>query len=499
MEKIIWVVGNNRQDMIEAQRQINSMGSMRAVVMLSYDAVSKMAKSQSKINGNRLYTPSLIILDYDMECEVEFASLSLIRSQQALAGVPLFFMVKNRSEETDELCYDKGAMVILTKPFSRRELLRIERTAWQHEMTRNYEKILQKQAGDIQAAKEIMRLNKQLKSRNELLYKIFGRYFSDKVLDVILESPDGAAIGGERRNMTVMTSDLRGFTSISEELDAELVTDLLNKYFGTMVDIIGKYHGTVIEFLGDSILAVFGAPLESKQHADEAVAAALEMQNEMAAVNVYAKKMGYPELEMGIGIHTGCAFIGNIGSDKMMRYNVIGGIVNECSRIESYTVGGQIYVSEDVIANMNGSVRVSNRLEVAAKGLHKPIEICDVMGISGSYECELNQRVDEYAVSLDDVMMFEMHTIIDNKIEKIMINARVEELTTKHAVVAMEHGTVSVFDDVWITAKNEDGDELFRDIYAKIIDKNREIVTLRFTHVGRDFTDYVKYVNEHIM
>ncbi len=501
MEKVIWVVGNNRGDMIEAQRQINSMGSMRAVIMLSYDAVCKMAKSQAKVSGNRLYTPSLIILDYDMECEVEFASLSLIRNQQALAGVPLFFMVSSRSEETDEICYDKGAMVILTKPFSRRELLRIERTAWQYEVTRNYEKMLQKQAGDIQAAKEIIRLNKQLKSRNELLYQIFGRYFSDKVLEVILERPDGAAIGGERRNMTVMTSDLRGFTSISEELDAEFVTDLLDFYFGHMVDIISKYHGTVIEFLGDSILAVFGAPLDSKQHADEAVAAALAMQNDMAEVNAYAKKMGYPELEMGIAIHTGYAFIGNVGSEKMMRYNVIGSIVNECSRIESCTVGGQVFVSEETIANMNGQVCINNRLEVAAKGLQKPIGVCDVTGITGVFEFELQQKIKEYIIEPGYNVIFCMHEIKDKRIEENIIYATVKKLTTKHAIVSIfnDGDVLDTFSDVEITAKNDSGCVLFKDVYAKVTDSNSDGTRLRFTHVGRNFMDYVKDINEHIV
>ena len=184
MEKIIWVIGSNRKEMIEAQRQINSTGSMRAFCMLSFEAVEKAVDkavaSQSAQNRSQISTPSLIVLDYDMAKDNDFELLLFMKNQQVLAGVPLFFMMNNRSEALDEECYVRGAMVVLTKPFTKVAILRIERTAWQHEVTKNYEKMLQKQAGDLQSAREIVRLNKQLETRNELLYQIFGRYFRIK-------------------------------------------------------------------------------------------------------------------------------------------------------------------------------------------------------------------------------------------------------------------------------------------------------------------------------
>ena len=221
----------------------------------------------------------------------------------------------------------------------------------------------------------------------------------------------------------------------------------------------------------------------------------------MAEVNAYAKKMGYPELEMGIAIHTGYAFIGNVGSEKMMRYNVIGSIVNECSRIESCTVGGQVFVSEETIANMNGQVCINSRLEVAAKGLQKPIGVCDVTGITGVFEFELQQKIKEYIIEPGYNVIFCMHEIKDKRIEENIIYATVKKLTTKHAIVSIfnDGDVLDTFSDVEITAKNDSGCVLFKDVYAKVTDSNSDGTRLRFTHVGRNFMDYVKDINEHIV
>ena len=178
--------------------------------------------------------------------------------------------------------------------------------------------MLQKQISELQSAKQIRQLNQRLQARNELLYQIFGRYFSDQVVDVILESSEGGNIGGEKKEVTVLMTDLRGFTSLAEKLSSEAVTDLLNFYFGKMSQIINSYHGTIIEFLGDAVLAVFGAPVPSEKQSKEAVAAAITMQNAMGQTNAYCEEKGYPPLEMGIGIHRGEAFVGNVGTNTVI-------------------------------------------------------------------------------------------------------------------------------------------------------------------------------------
>lgn len=389
MKKIIWVIGSDRNQMIEMQRKINSSGSMQAICLLSSEALRRAVASGMDDHTSGMNSPSLIIIDYSLIVTSEFEPLSFIKKQRELAGVPLFFVVEKRSEEVDEDCYAKGAMVILHKSFSKSEIMRIENAAWQYENTKNYEKMIQKQATDLKAAKEIMNLNQQLKARNDLLYQIFGRYFSDDVVEVILEQPQGATIGGEKREVTVMMSDIRGFTSLSEEMEPEAVTTLLNYYFEKMLEAILKYHGTVIEFLGDGLLSVFGAPLQSYNHTSDAIAAAISMQNAMKDVNAYCAEQGYPNLEMGIGIHCGDVFVGNVGSEKMMRYNVIGPVVNECSRIESNSAGGQVLVSEKAIGKSGYPVTVAGRLNIVAKGLKEPIPVGEVVGIEGPYGCRI--------------------------------------------------------------------------------------------------------------
>ena len=499
MEKIIWVIGGDKQEIVEAQRRINSTGSMRALCMLSFDAVEKVVTDENRKEPSRITTPSLIILDYETELEGDFYTLSYLKSQRKLAGVPIFFMMNTKSEELDEECYARGATVVLHKPFSKAGVLRIERTAWQYEVTKKYEKMLQQQAGDLQDAKEILHLNQQLQSRNELLHHVFGRYFSDKLLDVILEHPEGSAVGGEKRELTVMMADLRGFTSISEGLESEVVTDLLNHFFSEMLDVITQYQGIVIEYLGDAILAVFGAPLESESQTSDAIAAAISMQNRMDLVNAYSREKGYPILEMGIGVHRGEVFIGNIGSEKMMRYNVIGKAVNECSRIESYSVGGQVLVSMETIQKAGCQVDIHNQMDIITKGIQQPVPVCEVVGIGGEHPCKLENVEFDILHNVTDQIVFNLYPIEGKLVMDTSMAAVLWQFSRKRAKVVMnqeEMKNLQVFSDVEIFAAAESGRAVFTNVYAKVVEKQDQVVTLHFTHVNKSFTAFANHVLE---
>lgn len=384
MKKEVWVISNCREELIEAQRRINEGGSLRAVCLVSEPAVERVMEGIKEAEGTKegAHFPSLIIADYETGSRNGFLCLKRLQAVPAFAGIPLFFMAAAKTREIDEECYGLGATVVLRKPFSDASLLRIERAAWQHEMTRNYEKMLQHQAAELAAAKEIRRLNSQLEARNALLYQIFGKYFSDEVVDLILDEPEGAAIGGQKREVTVMMADLRGFTSMSDRLDADVVTAILNHFLEEMTNVIMEHEGTIIEIIGDSILAVFGAPLPCEAAKENAVIAAIEMQNRMRMVNQFNQNNGYPDLQMGIGMHSGEVFIGNIGSEKLMRYNVIGQAVNLCSRIESYSVGGQILASREMLDTMKGHVKTDKTFSVSMKGIHEQIMVEEVVEIT---------------------------------------------------------------------------------------------------------------------
>jgi adenylate cyclase len=187
--------------------------------------------------------------------------------------------------------------------------------------------------------------------------KTFGRYLTDQVVAQLLESPSGLQLGGERRQLTLLTSDLRGFTAMAEGLPPEEVIKIINFYLGNMAEVITKYQGTIDEFMGDGILVLFGAPTSGPDDPERAIACALEMQLVMAAVNQQMEEWGFSALEMGIGIHTGEVVVGNIGSEKRAKYGVVGANVNLTYRIESYTTGGQILISQATYDKLDHRLR----------------------------------------------------------------------------------------------------------------------------------------------
>lgn len=486
MQKSIWVVGSDREQMMEVQRKINAEGGMRAVCMLSYEALEKMAMAQESGTASKINKPSLVILDYEMSEKEEYRSLKLLKKQPALAGVPLFFMIEERTPEIDEFCYEKGAMVVLHKPFSKAGILRIERAAWQYDTTINYEKKIQKQAAEVKMARQIVHLNEQLTARNELLRQIFGRYFSENIVSDILEHPQGAAIGGNKRDLTVLMADLRGFTAISESLLPEEVTQLLNEYFGKMWACIARYKGAVIEYLGDGILAVFGVTGEMANHTEAAIAAAVEMQNAMGEVQQYCQENGYPMLEMGIGIHCGETFIGNVGAEQMMRYNVIGSVVNTCSRIESCAVGGQIWISGEARMRCEAPLQVVRAEQIMVKGIEEPVQMAEISGIEG--QCGVFRKADfeETFWKVKEECWLSLSRITPQKMREHPWQAKVLGITEKRLLLDVGTQEMALFQDVELICEN-----IFSQVYAKIVDCQGSRIQVVCTRTNKEYEDWV--------
>ncbi len=226
--------------------------------------------------------------------------------------------------------------------------------------------------------------------------RTFGRYVTDEVVSNLLETPSGLKLGGERRKVTVLMSDLRGFSAVSERLAPEQVVAILNIYLGAMADVINQYNGTINEFIGDGIFVMFGAPVSREDDAQRAIACAIAMQLAMKPVNEHNQQMNLPLLEMGIGIHTGEVVAGNVGSQKRAKYSVVGSHVNLTARIESYTVGGQILISEETIKDANIDLRIDGELRVEPKGIKAPITIYDIGGIGGKYNLYIPQAQENF-------------------------------------------------------------------------------------------------------
>jgi PAS domain S-box-containing protein len=238
--------------------------------------------------------------------------------------------------------------------------------------------------GIVCAAHDLTEL-KATEARASFIRETFGRYISDDVVATLLSSPDALALGGELRRVTVMMTDLRGFTALIERLTPQDAIAFLNGYLQTMVDLILHYQGTINEILGDGILVIFGAPTAAPDDAERAVACAVAMQLAMDQVNAKSRERGLPEVEMGIGIHTGDVIVGNIGSNKRMKYAAVGTHVNLTGRIESYTVGGQILISDSTQQAVSSVVNVGRRYQIEAKGAQRTLTAWEVTGIGGAH------------------------------------------------------------------------------------------------------------------
>jgi adenylate cyclase len=209
---------------------------------------------------------------------------------------------------------------------------------------------------------------------------LFGRYVSRDVFDQLMTDPSLAELGGKRREMTVLFSDIRGFTAHSEKGEAEDIVATLNEYFSRMVDIVFKHQGTLDKFVGDMVMALFGAPLDDPSHADHAVETAIEMVAELTALNAKWTAEGKPLLDIGIGINTGDMIAGNIGSRAIMSYTVIGDAVNLGSRLESLNkdYGTRIIISDATRARLKGAYSIRPLGDVVVKGKTKPVAIFEV-------------------------------------------------------------------------------------------------------------------------
>ena len=189
--------------------------------------------------------------------------------------------------------------------------------------------------------------------------KLFGRYVSRDVYSQLMANPDQAELGGKRREMTVLFSDIRGFTSVTERGDPEELVSQLNEYFSRMVEIVFRHKGTVDKFVGDMVMALFSAPLDDADHANHAVQAAVDMVKELGELNRAWAAQGMTQLDIGIGVNSGDMIAGNIGSSSIMSYTVIGDNVNLGARLESLNKDykTRIIISDATRARLTGDLR----------------------------------------------------------------------------------------------------------------------------------------------
>ena len=323
----------------------------------------------------------------------------------------------------------------------------------------------------VKAMERIKKLNSQLELRNKLLSATFGRYLSDDIVKELLDTPGGLQLGGKKKHITVMMTDLRGFTQISESLDPAQLIDMLNHYITVMGDIISEQKGTIIEFLGDGMLIIFGAPIENDNHATNAVITSINMQSAMPKINKWNLEHGYPVLSMGIGINTGEMIVGNIGSEKHTRYGVIGKHVNLCSRIESYTVGGQILISPLTKSLIKEPLEIVNEYEVLPKGIHTPLIISDVRGVNGAYNIHI-PNYEEELKKLETPIEIEFFEIKDKHVSNIPFKGKIEAFSKRQALISTD-ADLKPFDNLEIRGE--------KSVFFKVINKDEQNFLINFT------------------
>ena len=305
----------------------------------------------------------VVLLDLIMPGMEGSEVLTRIKENVELRPIPVIVISGRQDMEGIISCIEAGADDYLFKPFNpvllqARIKAGLERKRW-HDKEEQY------------------RL--QLERSEKFIRSTFGRYVSDEIVDNLLEEPEGLKLGGDLREVTILMSDIRQFSTICEQLPPEKVMRMLNNYLGTMSEIIIGHQGTIDEFIGDAILAIFGAPVRRDDDADRAVQCAMDMQQAMRDINRENALAALPEISMGIGVNTGAVIAGNIGSEKRSKYGVVGHHVNVTARIESETAGGDILISSSTLDKLQLAVCLGEQKEVRVKGINEIITMHQVL------------------------------------------------------------------------------------------------------------------------
>jgi adenylate cyclase len=417
----------------------------------------------------------LVLLDVMMPGQSGLDVLRTLRTSFAASDLPVVMATARGATEDMVAALKAGANDYVTKPFDFAVVFaRVEA-----HLTLKRQK------------EEIGRLADSLEGRNRFIQSVFGRYLSDEVVRELLASPQGLALGGEQRKVTLLMSDLRGFMAAVEARAPHEVVRLLNSYLGAMADVILRYQGTVNEFVGDAILAIFGAPVGRPDDARRAVACALAMQLALRELNEKNAPLGLPRLEMGVAVHTGDVIVGNLGSEQRTKYGVVGSPVNHTGRIESFTVGGQVLVSEEAVRDAGPDLKVGERRVIAAKGAMEPLVVYDLRGIGGEHGLFLPEE-HEPSVRLDPAFPCQFHFVEAKEVLEASFEAHLLELSARGGLMRSARRPRLLSNIKVVLSALLDGPAVAAELYAKVVALGQEgEYVLRFTSVPPEVAAWI--------
>jgi class 3 adenylate cyclase len=332
-------------------------------------------------------------------------------------------------------------------------------------------------------AESFTRMTQGLKER-DFIRNTFGRYLTREVVNRLLEHKDGLQLGGEARNISLIMSDIRGFTATIARMQPDQVISFLNRYLGKMVEIMMEYRGTIDEIIGDGILAFFGAPEPLEDHAARAVACALKMQAAMEEINALNEADGMPLIEMAVAVNTGEVVVGNIGSEMRTKYGAVGSQVNFTGRVESFTVGGQVLISESTYERLSDILTVGNILQVEMKGMTGKVNLYDVRGIGGTYDVHLPEKHEDL-IQLKDRINVTIYPLTNKTVNDTPSTGRLTHLSMSRATL-LTSVPVKQWDNLRMSLLDETLQPVAGEIYAKVV---------AAVSVGEDYEAVVRFTS----
>jgi class 3 adenylate cyclase len=416
--------------------------------------------------------PDLILLDVMMPEMDGLETCRRLKAAEQWRHIPVIFLTAKTEVADIVQGFQLGAVDYVAKPFNPHELLaRVNTHLTMDELRRSL------------AAKNV-----ELARAHELVRHAFGRYVSEEVATSILQSPEGLELGGEEREVTILMSDLRGFTALAARLTPHEVIEFLNLYLESMMDVIGRYGGTVDEIIGDAILVMFGAPVASEDHAAKAVACGLAMQLAMTDVNERLTAKSGSALEMGIGIHTGRVIVGNIGSLRRTKYAAVGSSVNLAGRIESFTTGGQVLISESTRERIASSLRIDGQFQVEPKGATHSLQLHEIGGIGEPFNLSLPSR-SQTLHPLPQPLPIRFTVLEEKFVGRTVYEGYLTALSDAEASIQSPL-TLAPLSNVRITVAASSHDHPAGDIYGKVlgaVEDSPGHARIRFTSVTPEF------------
>jgi adenylate cyclase len=338
---------------------VDNVELLRTYLQLAGYQVTTARSGEEALQKVEKEPPDLILLDVVMPGMDGYQVCAKLKGDKATQFIPIVMISALQDQEDRVKSIEAGADDFLSKPFD------------EHELMARASSLLR-----------IKGLHDEVERKNELLFKIMNRYVTEEVSTLILDAPDRyLKLGGESRIVTVLFADIRGFTEFAESHSAKRVVEVLNRLFSELTKVIFKYKGTFDKYIGDAVMAFYGAPVSYEDDIIRALQTALEMQQVFGQIKEKWESEELTSMALGVGLNTGEAVVGNIGSEKIMDYTVIGDTVNVAKRLQEIAGSGQILISQSTYRQVKDQAIVKEIHPTPLKGKLEPTAIYELKGL----------------------------------------------------------------------------------------------------------------------